>query len=176
MYMLSVHFIPAVSIIPLILHYLESQIDIAEMPYLSTVGFKPATGQMPTPDHIVTGIERKIDLDSVAFGGYAYQGRALPVGLCPAVIFGNHQGAMGHLRIPVGDYDSIEGLGNADLGTSHGNHEISHHRIEQAQFSLGAGCKIVKRPDLYELTLKEKCSFSYIDRRLMKRTHNPWKF
>ena len=137
-----------------ILHHLESQIDIAEMPYLSTVGFEPATGQMPTPDHIVPGIERKIDLDSVTFGGYAHQGRALPVGLRAAVIFGNHQGAMGHLRIPVGDYDSIEGLGYADLGTSHGNHEISHHRIEQAQFSLGAGCKIVKRPDLYELILK----------------------
>ena len=108
--MLSVHFIRAVSIIPLILHYLESQIDIAEMPYLSTVGFEPATGQMPTPDYIIPGIERKIDLDSVTFGGYAHQGRALPVSPRAAIIFCDHEGTVGHLRIPVGDYDSIEGL------------------------------------------------------------------
>ena len=142
-----------------IFHHLESHVDVSETGGLSAVGLKPAAGEVAAPDHIVAGVEGEVDLHAVAFGGYADQGRAFPLRSCAAVVFCDHEGAVGHLGVPVGDKDCIERLGLADLGASDHDHEVRDHGIEQAQLRF-CGCReIVQRTDLDELTLKEECSF-----------------
>ena len=64
------------------------------------------------------------------------------------VVFCYHEGAMGHLGIPVRDQDCIEWLRLAYLRTPDHYHEIGHHGIVQSQFRLSAGSEIIYRADL----------------------------
>ena len=123
------------------------------------VGFYPAAGEMAAPNNVVTGIEGEVYLHALAFGSDPDKGRTLPVGTGATVVFRHHEGAMGHLGVPVGDKYGIERLGLAYLRALDHDHEVRDHGIEQTQLCFGRGCEVVKGAGLYELTLKEECSF-----------------
>ena len=113
------------------------------MSCLAAVGFDPAVCKVPAPDNIITGVERKTDLHSIAFGCNADKGRTFPLRSGSSVIFRNHKGAMGHLRVPVRYKDGIERLWLAYLRTFDYNHEIRNERIEQLEFCFGGGGKVI---------------------------------
>ena len=98
---------------------------------LTTVGVEPSVGKMPSPDDVVSRIEREIYFDSVTFGGYTDQGRAFPVGTGTAVVFCDHEGAMGHLGVPVRDEYGIERLRFPHLRALDYYHEVGDHGTEQ---------------------------------------------
>jgi hypothetical protein len=159
-----------------ILHHLKGHVDVTEVAHDITVSLEPSAGQLTSPYHIIPRVERQIYLHAITFGCYSHKRRAFPLGNGATIIFCYHEGAMGHLRIPLRHKYGIERLRLSQLTALDYNHKVRNQWIEQPQFRLCRCSKIIQRTGLDELTLKEKCSFSYIDRRLMKRTHNPWKF
>ena len=127
----------------LILHHLESKVDIAEVAGLTTVGVEPSVGKMPSPDDVVSRIEREIYFDSITFGCDTDKGCTFPIRFCSTIVFSYHKGTMGHLGIPIGHQNCIERLRLADLGTPDHDHEVRDHWIEQAEFSFCACRKII---------------------------------
>ena len=61
------------------------------------VGIYPTAGKLAAPDYIILGVERYLDLYTIAFGFNPDKSLAIPNSLGTAIILGYHEGAMSHL-------------------------------------------------------------------------------
>ena len=64
---------------------------------LPTVLLEPCRAELSSPDYIILGVERYLDLYAITLGFNPYKSLAILNSLGTAIILGYHEGAMSHL-------------------------------------------------------------------------------